>query len=86
MKEQCKLSEIVIEFQGGFAGKDCHIEAGNDSKDIKKIQDFYPDDTNTVQKFKLNQSVDGSMFRIVFNTSTDFFGRIIIYKLCMYSW
>ncbi|KAF7989573.1 hypothetical protein HCN44_008247 [Aphidius gifuensis] len=83
--EPCTLSTISIEFQGGFAGKDCHLEAGTDSKNMKKIQDFYPNDINTIQEFKLDKPIEGSIFKIVFNSSTDLFGRIIIYKLSMYS-
>lgn len=83
--KQCKLTTINIEFQGGFAGKDCHIEAGDSPGNLKLIQEFYPDDTNVIQSFKLNNTVEAKTFKIVFNSSTDFFGRIIIYNLSFYS-
>lgn len=50
---------------------------------------FYPDDVNDLQTFLLN--VDGSSsvenvkkIQIVFDKSSDFFGRVIIYHLEMF--
>ncbi|XP_015585330.1 nuclear receptor 2C2-associated protein [Cephus cinctus] len=83
--KECSLSTIEIEFQGGFVGKDCFIEAGPDSKSLNFQESFFPEDTNTVQKFKLNQNIMAKIFKLVFKESTDFFGRIIIYKLSLYS-
>ncbi|XP_033750742.1 nuclear receptor 2C2-associated protein-like [Pecten maximus] len=76
----CDIAEIQIKFQGGFAGKDCCLEAHTD-EEIKKIMDFYPEDVNSLQSFKLPEPLKMSSFRIVFNSSTDFFGRITIYQL-----
>lgn len=35
--------------------------------------------------FNLKNSIKAKTFKFVFNESTDFFGRIIIYKLSLYS-
>lgn len=50
---------------------------------------FYPDDVNDMQTFELN--MDGSStlenvrkLEMIFDKSSDFFGRIIIYHLEMY--
>lgn len=79
------MSSIEIQFQGGFAGKKCYLESGQDSKSLQYVQDIYPEDINSTQVFKLNQPTKGQVFRIVFENSTDFFGRVIIYKLSLYS-
>lgn len=84
-EEECTVSSFEIEFQGGFAGKDCHIEAGSDGKDTIVMETFYPEDTNRPQRFTLKNQMKAKTFKFVFNQSTDFFGRIIIYNLSLYS-
>ncbi|XP_043482341.1 nuclear receptor 2C2-associated protein [Leptopilina heterotoma] len=84
-EEPVDLSEIEIEFQGGFAGKKCSIESGEDSKDLSIINDFFPEDTNTRQRFPLTKSTRSKVFKIIFHSSTDFFGRIVVYKLLFHS-
>lgn len=84
-EEPVDLSEIEIEFQGGFAGKKCSIESGEDSKDLSIVNDFFPEDTNTRQRFPLTKSTRSKVFKIVFHSSTDFFGRIVVYKLLFHS-
>ncbi|XP_076751446.1 nuclear receptor 2C2-associated protein [Xylocopa sonorina] len=78
-----ELSSFQIQFQGGFVGKDCYLEA--DIKEIKFHESFYPEDKNNFQTFKLKNPVKAKTFKFVFNESTDFFGRVIIYKLSLYS-
>ncbi|XP_076622546.1 nuclear receptor 2C2-associated protein [Colletes latitarsis] len=82
-EQECSLSSFEIEFQGGFVGKDCHVEVGD--KETELLEPFYPEDKNTVQRFNLEQPKRAKTFKFVFNESTDFFGRIIIYKLSLYS-
>ncbi|EZA62557.1 hypothetical protein DMN91_005648 [Ooceraea biroi] len=84
-EEECTVSSFEIEFQGGFVGKDCHIEAGNDEKNTTIVEAFNPEDRNNLQKFKLKDQIKAKSFKFVFNQSTDFFGRIIIYNLSLYS-
>ncbi|KAL0123233.1 hypothetical protein PUN28_007679 [Cardiocondyla obscurior] len=84
-KEEHSLSSFEIQFQGGFAGKDCHIEAGNDRKDLTIIESFCPEDKNKLQRFNLKSQVRAKAFKFVFKESYDFFGRIIIYNLSLYS-
>lgn len=76
------MSSFEIQFQGGFVGKECYIEAGN--KETKFLQSFYPEDNNAVQKFNLKEPKKAKTIKFVFGESTDFFGRIIIYKLSVY--
>lgn len=84
-EEECNVSSFEIEFQGGFAGKDCHVEAGSDEKNMSIIEAFRPKDINKLQRFNLKNQIRAKTFKFVFNQSTDFFGRIIIYNLSLYT-
>ncbi|RZF40898.1 hypothetical protein LSTR_LSTR015054 [Laodelphax striatellus] len=76
-----RISSFSIQFQGGFAGKDCVLEVkSSDSSDIIS-EPFYPEDVNTLQHFTLKTPKKGETFIFRFISSTDFFGRVVIYKL-----
>ncbi|EDV26814.1 uncharacterized protein TRIADDRAFT_22604, partial [Trichoplax adhaerens] len=76
-----KISSVGIQFQGGFAGKECRLEGGLDSKNLHHLQDFYPKDINSYQIFDGSASEEIEYLKIIFTSSSDFFGRITIYKL-----
>ncbi|XP_076298465.1 nuclear receptor 2C2-associated protein [Lasioglossum baleicum] len=82
-EQECNLSYFEIEFQGGFVGKDCHIEIGNEETEC--LESFFPEDKNTLQRFKLKETKRAKTFKFLFNESSDLFGRIIIYRLALYS-
>ena len=44
------IDEVHVQFQGGFAGRDCWME-GQESPEIgyKRLMDFYPEDSNSLQ-------------------------------------
>lgn len=69
------VREIRLQFQGGFVGKECYIEIEEEK------YPFYPEDNNAFQIFKFNQNNLTDTLKIIFNSSTDFFGRITVYKL-----
>ncbi|KAE8632600.1 hypothetical protein XENTR_v10001595 [Xenopus tropicalis] len=74
------VSQIHLQFQGGFSCQTCALEGCYKDGELVKIADFYPEDTNTLQKFTFaEQSV--SKLRVSFLNSTDFFGRITLYHL-----
>ena len=76
------VSAIGLQFQGGFAGKECEIEVEGNTK----ILDFYPEDTNKFQTFYLKEQLSNvKKLRIAFNPSTDFYGRITLYRLDVFS-
>ncbi|XP_078313560.1 nuclear receptor 2C2-associated protein-like isoform X1 [Crassostrea virginica] len=75
------VEEIQIRFQGGFAGKDCCIQMTDVENVQHLIMEFYPEDVNSLQSFKLPKVTSLKKFKIIFNNSTDFFGRITIYEL-----
>lgn len=80
-KDEMPLKSMSIQFQGGFVGTGFHVYAGPDSKNLELAQEFYPEDINSMQHFVFDQTKLAKCFKFVFNGSTDFFGRIIIYKL-----
>uniref|UniRef100_A0A8C5QES7 Nuclear receptor 2C2-associated protein n=1 Tax=Leptobrachium leishanense TaxID=445787 RepID=A0A8C5QES7_9ANUR len=74
------VSQIHIQFQGGFSSKACILEGCQKDEEFVKIADFYPEDTNAHQRFTFSeQSVH--KLKITFTNSTDLFGRIIVYHL-----
>uniref|UniRef100_A0A1B6EUG1 Uncharacterized protein n=1 Tax=Cuerna arida TaxID=1464854 RepID=A0A1B6EUG1_9HEMI len=78
-KEDCTVSSVTIQFQGGFVGRNCRLDI--QKSDCGEVSvPFYPEDINTHQKF-LIEPTSAKKVRVVFEDSTDFFGRIVIYSL-----
>ncbi|XP_008470758.1 nuclear receptor 2C2-associated protein [Diaphorina citri] len=75
-KQKFRVVQVELQFQGGFVGKDCHMKFDND-----KVVPFYPEDINTLQKFSVPESIEMGSLLLMFNASTDFFGRIVVYQL-----
>jgi len=75
------VSAICLQFQGGFVGKECFIE----TEGTNKILDFFPEDSNKMQNFYLKEITSVKKIRIAFNSSSDFYGRITLYKLDIFS-
>ncbi|XP_072038005.1 nuclear receptor 2C2-associated protein-like [Amphiura filiformis] len=77
-----ELQELQIQFQGGFVGKECWIEGSTtDANDLHKICDIHPKDDNSLQSFDIPGGHTAKFMRLTFASSTDFYGRITIYKL-----
>ena len=76
------MTGFSIQFQGGFAGQNCHVEFNN--KDDVITESFYPEDINLVQNFNFKNPVLSNNIKLVFDKSTDFFGRIVVYSLDIY--
>lgn len=77
------LTSLQVTFQGGFVGKTMTL-AGTTLASPKKflpIQTFEPRDDNQQQTFEVPQGAEVTNVKITFPTSTDFYGRITIYKL-----
>jgi len=80
---------LSIVFQGGFVGRRCAVcISGTDSNTAWHIlSHIYPEDVNRRQSFDLvpNQPEllerGVSSVRLVFEESSDFFGRITVYDL-----
>jgi len=80
------VDKILVQFQGGFAGKECVLAVGdNESERPENRFLFFPQDSNDVQEFNVDSPLTGSTFRITFPSSTDFYGRIILYHLDIFT-
>ncbi|XP_072338362.1 nuclear receptor 2C2-associated protein isoform X1 [Scyliorhinus torazame] len=44
-----KVTELQLQFQGGFTGRTCRLEGGRKGASLVEIADFYPEDTNRLQ-------------------------------------
>ncbi|CEL61868.1 Nuclear receptor 2C2-associated protein OS=Danio rerio GN=nr2c2ap PE=2 SV=1 [Rhizoctonia solani AG-1 IB] len=89
-------TQLALTFQGGFVGTRCtvygilrqDIEDADDGSKWQSITQIYPEDINRRQTFGLapgTSQIDLSKgvlrLRIVFEESSDFFGRITLYNL-----
>nr|XP_056701359.1 nuclear receptor 2C2-associated protein [Euleptes europaea] len=75
-----KVSQIQIQFQGGFASRKCTLHGCRQGEELSQITEVYPEDTNSLQSFFLSEALLDKL-KITFEDSTDFFGRIVIYRL-----
>ncbi|KAH7335330.1 hypothetical protein B0J17DRAFT_669658 [Rhizoctonia solani] len=88
--------QLALTFQGGFVGTRCTVygilphedEHAEDRSKWKPIVQIYPEDINRRQTFDLTPStnqIDLSKgilrLKVVFEESSDFFGRITLYNL-----
>jgi len=73
---------ISLTFQGGFVGTTCVVTTR--SQDATSWQEFtriYPEDVNRAQIFDLTAGEPVKGIKLVFEESSDFFGRITVYDL-----
>jgi len=61
-------------------GQDCHVETTSGTDALTRCTEFTPQDINALQTFQCSCRNVRRM-RIVFNDSTDFYGRVTIYML-----
>ncbi|XP_068615458.1 nuclear receptor 2C2-associated protein-like [Brachionichthys hirsutus] len=76
-----KVSELKVQFQGGFSAKVCRLQGCPTHGDFTVIGCFYPEDDNSLQSFPIQEAPAVDKVKILFQNSADFFGRIIIYSL-----
>jgi len=85
------VSQVAFLFQGGFVGRQCSIAVGMQLDNLEIISTIDPVDDNSLQTFQLNreeslpQAISESFFtcrylQVIFPESTDFYGRVTIYK------
>ena len=81
------LSSISFMFQGGFVGVSGLVEASVNPLDqyiLLTTLDNNIENSNELQVLPLPPSANFQYLRITFTSSTDFYGRITIYKLEVY--
>ena len=82
---------IALTFQGGFVGTRCSVDVRvtSQSMEWRTMTHIYPEDINRRQSFELKGEeevqnlVESGVesLKLVFEQSSDFFGRITIYDL-----
>ncbi|NXD70036.1 NR2CA protein, partial [Eolophus roseicapillus] len=83
-----KISQLHIQFQGGFSSRLCTLEGCRAGEELERISTLYPEDSNAMQisfaglraGFQVEETVLDKL-KITFENSTDFFGRIVVYHL-----
>ncbi|KDQ63085.1 hypothetical protein JAAARDRAFT_147028 [Jaapia argillacea MUCL 33604] len=83
------VQRLSFTFQGGFVGTRCLVEGLPTAKDEgrstwRSLTRVYPEDVNRQQVFDLAPSTAGAeieSIKVIFEDSSDFFGRITIYDL-----
>ncbi|XP_050733162.1 nuclear receptor 2C2-associated protein-like [Eriocheir sinensis] len=79
-----QVTSITAQFQGGFCGAaDTMVEVPQEegSSGWQMAHPWPLEDVGTPQTLQLPQPLTTSSLRLTFPSSTDFFGRIIMYKL-----
>ena len=78
---------LSITFQGGFAGTKCAVEIlpQSGAQEWQPYTYIFPEDVNRKQTFELalSETTDAGVagMRLVFEESSDFFGRVTVYDL-----
>ncbi|NXX24679.1 NR2CA protein, partial [Nicator chloris] len=115
-----KVSQLHIQFQGGFSSRLCTLEGCRTGEELVKISELYPQDSHAMQisfprmmmgvgedriwdfvgffwefvpmlmpafflhwephRFQVEETVLDKL-KITFGSSTDFFGRVVVYHL-----
>lgn len=70
------ISKLCVQFQGGFAAKTIDFV-----REGSVVCTVYPGDENTEQMFELPSPVECQGVKLLLRDMTDFYGRIIVYKL-----
>uniref|UniRef100_A0ABI7Z5S8 Nuclear receptor 2C2 associated protein n=1 Tax=Felis catus TaxID=9685 RepID=A0ABI7Z5S8_FELCA len=47
--QRIRVSQLQIQFQGGFSSRRGHLEGSQGNEALSKIVDFYPEDNNSLQ-------------------------------------
>jgi hypothetical protein len=73
---------ISLTFQGGFVGTACLVTTrSQDATTWQELTRIYPEDVNRAQVFDLTAGEPVKAIKLIFEESSDFFGRITVYNL-----
>ena len=80
-----QIEELCVQFQAGFAAEELtvHIKTKKDgSSQWSKVEELEADDDHELQSFPLSlMDEEATAIKIVFDETTDFYGRVIVYQL-----
>ncbi|KAH7886248.1 galactose-binding domain-like protein [Phlebopus sp. FC_14] len=74
---------MILTFQGGFVGTQCAVEVAlSPEKPVwVTLAHIHPEDVNRRQEFELPDGEEIRCLKIIFESSSDFFGRVTLYEL-----
>ena len=90
LEDSVVLDKVHIMFQGGFVGTTTVIQYYSSSNEYVDINSVYHlEDNNSLQILNIfppssSEPVASSVYRVLFTTSSDFYGRITIYNMELY--
>lgn len=79
-----KLEELCVQFQAGFAAEEMTVYIQSNTTDSgrwSKVEEIEADDDHEIQSFPLSVAEAITGLKIVFDETTDFYGRVIVYQL-----
>ncbi|ELK19215.1 Nuclear receptor 2C2-associated protein [Pteropus alecto] len=80
--QRIRVSQLQIQFQGGFSSRCGRLEGSQGCEALNKIVDFYPEDNNSLQiSCPGLWAAEVDRLKVMFEDTTDFFGRVVIYHL-----
>eukprot|EP01128_Nolandella_sp_AFSM9_P011030 TRINITY_DN774_c0_g1_i1.p2 TRINITY_DN774_c0_g1~~TRINITY_DN774_c0_g1_i1.p2 ORF type:complete len:154 (-),score=17.70 TRINITY_DN774_c0_g1_i1:1674-2108(-) len=77
-----RVEQLVLTFQGGFAAKNVELLGllvG--ATQFTPLAQFFPLETNDEQTFACAVCAPVTRLKVLFTEGTDFYGRIMVYKL-----
>lgn len=81
---QVAPKEVRIQFQAGFSAEECQVHIRSSQSTWEMLEEIEPSDTHELQIFPLSNSKAADAMKIVFDECTDFYGRIMVYRLGIY--
>lgn len=74
-----------MQFQAGFAAEEItvYVQTGTtgDKPKWSKVEEIEADDDHELQSFPLSVAERATALKFVFDETTDFYGRVIVYQL-----
>lgn len=81
---------LILTFQGGFVGTQCAIDVAASALEPiwTTLTHIHAEDVNRRQIFQLpeDSSQEIQCMKLIFERSSDFFGRITLYELQVEGW
>lgn len=79
------LESISLMFQGGFAGARCELQTKqSEHEEWASLMFFTPKDSSALQTFAIKEP-KARWLKCIFHTSSDPYGRIVVYQLTLNS-
>lgn len=81
-KRTVRPHTVKIQFQAGFSASACQLQLRNQAGVWETLDDMELEDVHHLQSFPLQATdKEGDAIQLVFDDLTDFYGRVMIYRL-----